>query len=79
MTGQPFRSAKFTLRAPYELLKYLINQTGMFSSTLAEGGAFIKSNDSLEIPDIQLHFVVGMVEDHGREIWGMVLVAICVC
>ena len=69
--GQPFRSAKFTLRAPYELLKYLINQTGMFSSTLAEGGAFIKSNDSLEIPDIQLHFVVGMVEDHGREeIWG---------
>ncbi len=71
LMGQPFRSAKFTLRAPYELLKYLINQTGMFSSTLAEGGAFIKSNDSLEIPDIQLHFVVGMVEDHGREeIWG---------
>ena len=52
----------------------------MFSSTLAEGGAFIKSNDSLEIPDIQLHFVVGMVEDHGREeIWGNGLVAICVC
>ena len=43
----------------------------MWSSNLAEGGAFIKSDESLEIPDLQLHFTVAMVEDHGREkIWG---------
>jgi choline dehydrogenase-like flavoprotein len=43
----------------------------MFTSPLAEGGAFIKSSKDKEIPDIQLHFVVAMVEDHGRQdLWG---------
>ena len=43
----------------------------MFSSSLAEGGAFIKTDEALEMPDIQLHFVVSMVEDHGRtKLWG---------
>ena len=71
LLGSPFKSGKFTLRAPFELLKYLINKTGMFTSTLAEGGAFIKSNDKLDIPNIQLHFVIAMVEDHGRApLWG---------
>lgn len=71
LMGAPFRSGKFTLRAPLELLKLFFNNTGMFTSPLAEGGAFLKTEKHLEIPDIQLHFVVGMVEDHGRaEIWG---------
>ena len=65
------RSLKFWLRAPFELIKYLLSRTGMFSSSLAEGGAFIKTDDSLEAPDVQLHFVVSMVEDHGRtKLWG---------
>ncbi len=65
------RSLKFWLRAPFELLKYLLSRTGMFSSSLAEGGAFIKTSEELEMPDIQLHFVVSMVEDHGRtKLWG---------
>ena len=65
------RSFKFWFRAPFELLKYLLLRTGMFSSSLAEGGAFIKTDEALEMPDIQLHFVVSMVEDHGRtKLWG---------
>ena len=65
------RSFKFWFRAPFELLKYLLFRTGMFSSSLAEGGAFIKTDQTLEMPDIQLHFVVSMVEDHGRtKLWG---------
>ena len=71
LMGAPFRSGKFTLRAPLELLKLFLNNSGMFTSPLAEGGAFLKTEKNLEIPDIQLHFVVGMVEDHGRaEVWG---------
>ena len=69
--GSPIKSLKFTLRAPFELIKYILTSKGMWSSNLAEGGAFIKSDESLEIPDLQLHFTVAMVEDHGREkIWG---------
>ena len=69
--GKPFKSLKFTLRAPFELIKYILASKGMWSSNLAEGGAFIKSNENLEVPDLQLHFTVGMVEDHGRtDMWG---------
>ena len=69
--GKPLKSLKFTLRAPFELIKYILAGKGMWSSNLAEGGAFIKSDESLEVPDLQLHFTVGMVEDHGRaDIWG---------
>ena len=69
--GKPLKSLKFTLRAPFELIKYILASKGMWSSNLAEGGAFIKSNENLEVPDLQLHFTVGMVEDHGRtDMWG---------
>ena len=69
--GSPFKTLKFTLRAPFELVKYVLASKGMWTSNLAEGGAFIKSDESLEVPDLQLHFTVAMVEDHGREsIWG---------
>jgi choline dehydrogenase-like flavoprotein len=69
--GKPNRSLKFFLRAPLELLKYVLASKGMWTSNLAEGGAFIKSDESLDVPDLQLHFTVGMVEDHGRaDVWG---------
>lgn len=69
--GKPTRSLKFFLRAPFELLKYVLASKGMWTSNLAEGGGFIRSDESLEVPDLQLHFTVGMVEDHGRaDIWG---------
>ena len=69
--GKPLKSLKFTLRAPFELIKYILASKGMWSSNLAEGGAFIKSDENLEVPDLQLHFTVGMVEDHGRtDMWG---------
>ena len=43
----------------------------MFTSTVAEAGGFIKSNNEKNIPDIQLHFAPAMVIDHGRtSVWG---------
>ena len=56
---------------PLEILKYIFKKTGMFTSTIAEGGAFIKTRDDLEIPNIQLHYAPAMVIDHGRtSVWG---------
>ena len=56
---------------PLEILKYIFAKVGMFTSTVAEAGGFIKSNDEIDIPDMQLHFAPAMVVDHGRKsVWG---------
>ena len=61
----------FLIKYPLEVLKYILKKTGLFTSTIAEAGGFIKSSESKEIPDIQLHFAPAMVVDHGRtQIWG---------
>ena len=58
-------------RFPLEIIKYIFSKTGMFTSTIAEAGGFIRSSNDLSIPDIQLHFAPGMVVDHGRQqLWG---------
>ena len=56
---------------PLEILKYIFAKVGMFTSTVAEAGGFIKSNDEIDIPDMQLHFAPAMAVDHGRKsVWG---------
>jgi choline dehydrogenase-like flavoprotein len=42
--------------------------SGMFATVFAEGGAFLRSEPGLERPDLQLHFVVAIVDDHLRKI-----------
>ena len=42
--------------------------TGLISTPYAEGAAFLKSDPSLDRPDLQLHFVVAVVDDHGRRL-----------
>ncbi|MBA5689888.1 GMC family oxidoreductase [Rugamonas apoptosis] len=42
--------------------------SGMLTTPFAEGGAFIKSAPTLERPDLQLHFVISIVEDHARKL-----------
>ncbi len=41
---------------------------GMFTTPYAEGGAFLRSNPALDRPDLQLHFVVGIVDEHMRKL-----------
>lgn len=48
--------------------KYRQQRRGMFSSNGAEGGGFLKTDPSLERPNIQLHFVIGMIDDHMRKL-----------
>ena len=40
---------------------------GLFASPMAEGGAFLRSDPALERPDLQIHFVVGIVDQHMRK------------
>lgn len=44
------------------------HRTGMLTTNFAEVGGFIKSQPSERTPDLQLHFVIGKLVDHGRSI-----------
>ena len=41
-------------------------RTGMLTSNIAEAGGFVKSQTDEKRPDIQFHFVVGKLVNHGR-------------
>ena len=44
---------------------------GVLTSNFAEAGAFIRTLPELQRPDMQLHFVIGMVDNHNRTYhWG---------
>jgi len=51
------------LKGMVEWRKY---RTGMLTTNFAEAGGFIKSQPSERTPDLQLHFVIGKLVDHGR-------------
>jgi choline dehydrogenase-like flavoprotein len=42
--------------------------TGMLTTTFAEAGAFYRSSSNVERPDIQIHFVAGLVDNHLRKL-----------
>ena len=42
--------------------------TGMLTTNFAEAGAFLRTRSGLERPDVQLHFVNGIVDDHARRL-----------
>lgn len=42
-------------------------RTGMMTTNFAEAGGFIRSAADELIPDLQLHFVIGKLVDHGRK------------
>jgi choline dehydrogenase-like flavoprotein len=46
---------------------YLGSGSGMLTSNIAEAGGLLASRPGLERPDVQLHFTIGLVADHGRD------------
>lgn len=42
--------------------------TGLLTTPGAEGGAFLMSRPGLQVPDLQVHFVIAIVDDHMRRI-----------
>lgn len=48
------------------IFEWRSQRSGMLTSNFAEAGAFIKSQPEETTPDLQLHFVVGKLINHGR-------------
>jgi len=42
-------------------------RSGMLTTNFAEAGGFVKSQPGEALPDLQLHFVIGKLVDHGRK------------
>ena len=40
----------------------------MLATNFAEAGGFLRTRPDLPFPDVQLHFVVALVEDHARKL-----------
>ncbi len=48
-------------------LQWRRDGSGLMTTPFAEAGAFLKSEPSLDRPDLQLHFVIALVDDHARK------------
>lgn len=61
-----------SLRGTIALIKAIFQwknkRTGMISSSIAESGAFFCSSPDVTVPDLQLVFVLGVVDDHSRKL-----------
>ncbi|HOW46809.1 MAG TPA: FAD-dependent oxidoreductase [Rubrivivax sp.] len=57
-------SAKFTAA----MFEWRNKRSGMVTSTFATGGAFFRSAPDVEAPDLQLVFVIAVVDDHARKL-----------
>lgn len=49
-----------------QVMRYRRERRGLLTSNFAEAGGFLKTSPELAAPDIQLHFVVALVDDHAR-------------
>lgn len=60
------------LAATIRLIKHIgawrKDGTGMIATPFAEAGAFLKSDPGVDRADIQLHFVISIVDDHARKL-----------
>ena len=54
------------VRAIKSIFEWRKHRTGLLTTNFAEAGGFIKSHASEPIPDLQLHFVIGKLVNHGR-------------
>lgn len=62
--GLSLRGAANAIRG---ILDWRKNRSGMLTTNFAEAGGFIRSTPEESLPDLQLHFVIGKLVDHGRK------------
>lgn len=60
-------SLKGSFRMLKEIRRYRNERRGAMTSNFAEGGGFLKISPDSPQPDVQLHFVVALVDDHARK------------
>jgi choline dehydrogenase len=56
-----------SVRLTGAMADWRFNRQGVITSNFAEVGAFLKSSPELDRPDLQMVFVVAVVDDHGRK------------
>jgi choline dehydrogenase-like flavoprotein len=57
-----------TIRLTTAIFQWARTGTGMIATPFAEGAAFLKTDPALERPDIQLHFVISVVDNHAKRL-----------
>jgi len=62
--GLSFAGMVSTIKGIFEWRRH---RRGMLTTNFAEAGGFIRSRPEEERPDLQLHFVIGKLVDHGRK------------
>ena len=53
---------------PAEIVSFLRRGSGLLTSNAAEAGGFVRSRPDIDRPDLQLHFCIGIVDDHNRKL-----------
>jgi len=51
-----------------EIARWRKHRTGLLTSCWAESGGFARSRPDLDRPDLQFHFVIGLLDDHTRRL-----------
>jgi choline dehydrogenase len=59
-------SLDFALRLARAVPEWRRHRTGVITTVFAESGAFLRSSPALEVPDLQLIFVIGIADNHNR-------------
>lgn len=57
----------FALQFMGQMKRYKKERRGLLTSNVSEAGAFLKSRPDLDRPDLQMHFCISLVDDHGRK------------
>jgi len=54
-----------------DVYRYFTKRRGMLATNYAESGAFLYADKTESSPDVQIHLVRALVDDHGRKLyWG---------
>jgi len=61
-------TARTAWRALWGYSEWRDRGTGLLTTNFAEAGAFLRTREGLARPDVQLHFLVGLVDDHARRL-----------
>lgn len=61
-------SARGGAKMSSAIMEWRKKRTGMITSPFAEAGAFFRSSPEVDVPDLQLVFVLAIVDDHARKL-----------
>jgi choline dehydrogenase len=69
LKGDGFRvSPAGLLRMAHEPFRYLLGRKGKLESSVTQAGAFLRTSDQLDLPNVQLHFLPLLYDDSGRDL-----------